>query len=49
MLLADVSSSFAIVILHSHLTTVILSFYRIVLFCIVVYHASVHCTDFTGI
>ena len=29
--------------------TVILSFYRILLFCIIVYHAHVYCTDFTGI
>ena len=26
----------------------VLSFYHIVLFCIIVYHAYVHCTDFTG-
>jgi len=29
--------------------TVILSFYRIVLFCIILYHACVYCIDFTGI
>ena len=34
---------------NSYCVTVILSFYGIVVFCIIVYLAYVHCIDFTGI
>jgi len=34
---------------NSHHITVILSSYRIVLFCIIVHHAYAYCIAFTGI
>jgi len=33
----------------SRCITVILSFYRVVLVCIIVYHAYAYCIDFTGV